>query len=322
MNTRYWTAIVLAAASFGSIGWVLLDPDAPFELAAVAAAALPIAVLIAVWGRLGGDLRISAAVWGAVIGAVVATLGLAVVMGIFYFLIDGFAESAEELLDAARIDPALTEVLGSRWFAVFAISLVVVGPIVEEIGKAAGGLVSKPEGRSQAFLAGAAAGTGFAVIEDLLYALGGSFFDDPAAIVLLRSLGAAVHPLASGLVVLGWWEWRHGGEYTSAVRGFVGGVGVHALWNASVVALVVTEIAYATDATSDRLAAIALAYSAAIGAVVAAGLWRASGSVADGGDPLASLEFDDAWSIAGWTVLTASFLIPVVMLVLAFPGFS
>ena len=320
MNNVYWSAIVLAATGFGSIGWILLDPDAPFGLAVVAAAALPIAVLLAVWGRIGGDLPISASVWGAVVGAAVAAVASAAVLAVAYFFLGGFADSAAEFLETIRIDPALTDVLRTPWVVAFAFSLVVVAPIVEEIGKGAGGLISKPDGRRKAFLAGVAAGAGFAVIEDLLYAFGGSFLDDPTAIILLRSTGAAVHPLASGLVVMGWWEWRNGDGLNSLVRGFVGGVGVHALWNASVVALVITEAAYAQDPTSDRFAAISLAYSAALGAVLAAALWRATGSVAEGDDPLAAFEFQDAWSIAGWTVLTASFLVPVVMLILAFPG--
>jgi hypothetical protein len=239
-----------------------------------------------------------------------------------YTFVGGFADAATEILDVLRVDPALTDALGTQWLIVLAISAVVVAPITEEIGKAAGGLIARPSSRKGAFAAGVAAGAGFAVLENLAYAFGGGFFADPTAIVLVRSLGAAVHPLASGLVVLGWWEWRNGDGVDRLFRGFLGGVGVHALWNASLVALAATEIAYEPQGTDETLAAVSLAYSAAIGAIMAAALWQMSRAVAGDRDPLSGFAFEDSWSIAAWTVLTASFLVPVVVLIIAYPGFG
>lgn len=321
MNTRYWWAVGLAAIGFGAIALMLLNPDVRSDLLVVAAAALPLAVLFAVQGKLGEDAPLRAIVGGAVIGAVVAVLAYGFVFALAYTFVGGFADAATEILDTLRVDPAVTEALGTQWLIVLAISAVVVAPITEEIGKAAGGLIARPSSRRGAFAAGVAAGAGFAVLEDLAYAFGGGFFADPTAIVLVRSLGAAVHPLASGLVVLGWWEWRNGDGVDRLFRGFLSGVGVHALWNASLVALAATE-AYEPQGTEETLAAVSLAYSAAIGAIMAAALWQMTRAVAGDRDPLRGFAFEDSWSIAAWTVLTASFLVPVVVLIIAYPGFG
>lgn len=321
MNTRYWWAVGLAAIGFGAIALMLLNPDVRSDLLVVAAAALPLAVLFAVQGKLGEDAPLRAIVGGAVIGAVVAVLAYGFVFALAYTFVGGFADAATEILDTLRVDPAVTEALGTQWLIVLAISAVVVAPITEEIGKAAGGLIARPSSRRGAFAAGVAAGAGFAVLEDLAYAFGGGFLADPTAIVLVRSLGAAVHPLASGLVVLGWWEWRNGDGVDRLFRGFLSGVGVHALWNASLVALAATE-AYEPQGTEETLAAVSLAYSAAIGAIMAAALWQMTRGVAGNRDPLRGFAFEDSWSIAAWTVLTASFLVPVVVLIIAYPGFG
>ncbi len=322
MNTRYWWAVGLAVIGFGAIALMLLNPDVPNGLLIVAAAALPLAVLFAIQGKLGKDAPLRAIVGGAVIGGVVAVLAYGLVFTLAYAFVGGFADSATEILDALGVDPALTEALGTQWLIVLAISTVVVAPITEEIGKAAGGLISRPSSRKGAFAAGVAAGTGFAVLENLAYAFGGGLFADPTAIVVVRSLGAAVHPLASGLVVLGWWEWRNGDGVDRLFRGFLSGVGVHALWNASLVALAAIEIAYEPQGTEDTLAAVSLAYSAAIGAIMAAALWQMTRAVANDRDLLSGFAFEDSRSIAAWTVLTASFLVPVVVLIIAYPGFG
>ena len=322
MNTSYWWAIGLAATGFGAIAVKLLNPAAESALLLIAAVALPLAVLAAVQGRLGVEARFRAVAGGAVVGILAAALTFGVVVTLAYALVSGIADTARETLDALRIDPAYTEALATEWLIVFAVAAVVMAPITEEIGKAAGGLISRPDGRKAAFLAGVAAGAGFAVLEDLAYAFGGGLFADPTAIVLARALGAAVHPLASGLVVLGWWEWRHGGGLDRLVRGFLSGVGVHALWNASLVVLAAAEIAYGTEATEETLAAVSLAYLAAIGSVLAAALWRVTRAVAADRNPLSGLDFDDSWSLAAWVVVTASFLVPVVVLVIAYPGFG
>ncbi|MCZ6566968.1 MAG: hypothetical protein O6923_01530, partial [Actinobacteria bacterium] len=72
----------------------------------------------------------------------------------------------------------------------------------------------------------------------------------------------------------------------------------------------------------DTLAAVSLAYSAAIGAIMAAALWQMTRAVANDRDLFSGFAFEDSRSIAVWTVLTASFLVPVVVLIIAYPGFG
>ncbi len=319
MSTRYWWAAGLAAAGLASLGVLLLVPDRYPALVLVTAVALPMAVMMAVHARLDLDPWVAMA-WGAAIGTVVAVMGYGIVFTLAYFLLGGFAEPVSAMLEILRVDPDLIDVFGSEWLLVGALSAVVVAPLTEEIGKALGAIGAKPAGRTAAFAAGVAAGAGFAALENILYAYGWSIFTDPAGIVAGRALGAAVHPLASGLVVLGWWEWRNGDGTGRLVRGFLSGVGVHALWNGSLVVLTAVEIAYGFEQSPGTVAAVSWAYVAAVGALMMALLWRVTRSVAVGRDPLSGLEFTDSFSLTAWIVLTASFLVPVVILLIAFPG--
>jgi RsiW-degrading membrane proteinase PrsW (M82 family) len=318
MSIGYRTAIAVGAIGLGSILWGLLAPALPQPFA-FAAAILPVAVLLAVRERIGGTLQPSAGVGGAAIGVVVALLSHGLVLGFAYLFFLGFADQAVALLESLRIDPELTTVLASPWTILLLAELVLVAPLTEETGKAIGAVLSRPTDRRQAFLAGVTAGTGFAIAENLVYA---AFLGVPwNAILLARSLGAAVHPLASGLVMVGWWEWREGRGLSVLARRFLAGAGVHALWNGSLVVLTVTETAFVVGQTAETFAQVSLVYSAALGAILAAGLWRVTGSVAADRERLAPVDLREASTVGAWTVLAASFLVPVAMLLLAFPDF-
>lgn len=318
MRVRYGPAIAFGATGLGSILWGVLAPAQPQPFA-LAAAVLPVAILLAVRERLGGTLRLTAGVGGAVIGVVVALLSHGLILAFAYLFFLGFADQAAALLESLRIDPQLTTVLGSPWSLLLLAELVLVAPLTEETGKAIGAVLSRPTDRRSAFLAGVTAGTGFAIAENLLYA---AFLGVPwNAILLARSLGSAVHPLAAGLVMIGWWEWRQGHGLSALGKRFLAGAGVHALWNGSLVVLAVTETAFVVSAASERFAQVSLAYSAALGAVLAAGLWQVSTSVATDREQLATLDLHQGSTVGAWTVLAASFLLPVAMLLLAFPDF-
>jgi RsiW-degrading membrane proteinase PrsW (M82 family) len=322
MNTasrRYRAAAVAGGLGLGAILWAILaGPEPPPFSLLLAAAAAPAAIMLAVWALIGGRFPRRALVGGAIIGPLVALASHAAVATFADAFLLGFAESGRELLDSLRADPKVIEVLGSPWVLVLLIELSVVAPLTEEVGKALGAALGRPSSREQAFLAGVAAGSGFAIVENVLYASLGSVFGGPwPAILLGRSLGAAVHPLASGFVVLGWWEWRHGGTLTGLAKRFLAGAGVHALWNGSLVALAVVETAYAKG----PLGPAGLAYSAAIGLALAGALWLMTARVVADRDPLGGFRADDARTLAAWIVVAASFLVPVVLLVLAFPDF-
>jgi len=323
MNQWYRWAFAALVLGIGSIVWsILAGTDPPPATLFVAAAAAPLAVLLGVLGRMGGRLPTPALIGGGILGPVVAVVGHAAVFGFAAAFLLGFLEAGRALLEELRVDPRITEILASPWVLLVLVDVSVVAPLIEETGKALGARLARPAGRREAFLAGVAAGAGFAIVENVLYALAGAAFGGPwAAIVVARAMGAAVHPLASGLVVTGWWEARHGGDRGALGRGLFAGVGVHALWNGSVVALAVSETAIRVAGAPGMMGAASLAFTGALGVVAAAVLWTVTGSVIAGRDPSVAVRVSEARAVAAWIVLAASLLVPTAVLILAFPSF-
>jgi RsiW-degrading membrane proteinase PrsW (M82 family) len=322
MTTKYVSSLVVTAAGIGSISSALATDNVGLGLL-LAGSSFPLAVLLAVRARLSGRFPVPALFGGAIVGIIVAVVSYGLVFAFAYAFLLGFATEGTELLDALRVDSRLTTVLASPWILVLVAEVVIVAPITEEFGKALGARWSKPASSQEALLTGVAAGAGFAVVENVLYALGGAWAGGPWTEILLARLpGAAVHPLATGLVVLGWWEWRNRSERSRSIRLIFGGVGVHALWNGSLVALTIAEIAFEVGSSLEAYAAVSLAYVAAMGAVAAAALWWLSSSVSGPSERDRTLSgFADGRSLGAWAVLSASLLIPLVMLLLAFPDF-
>ncbi|HKZ19503.1 MAG TPA: PrsW family glutamic-type intramembrane protease [Acidimicrobiia bacterium] len=312
----YRIAALVAVLAFGSILWGLIAPTQPQPFA-FGALLLPLAVLLAVKERLGEKLSLTAGVAGTGIGVAVALLSHGLVLGFAYLFFLGFADRGVDLLTAFRLAPRLALLLGSPWVILILVEYVIVAPLTEEVGKAWGAALSRPQSRRQAFFAGVAAGTGFAIVENMVYAA----FTDLAwnEILLARSLGAAVHPLATGLVMIGWWERRE--NKRSWGKRLLAGSGVHSLWNGSLVVLIVTETAYVTAGSAPSFTQASLAYAAAVGALAAGVLWRATAAVAAERIQLTTVQFRDASDLGAWTVLSASFLVPVAMLLLTFSDF-
>lgn len=158
-------------------------------------------------------------------------LVVALVEGLF-----GWLQGAWEGLVAALAGEAVSQTLTSRGFLVALIELGLVAPLVEEFCKplVVVPLLARAGSPRQAFLIGAAAGAGFAGLENLLYTgFGHSLW---GGVVAVRAIGAAVHPLGSGLVALGWYLYFHS-EAPEADRRQVWlarfglAAGLHALWN-------------------------------------------------------------------------------------------
>lgn len=323
LRARYWQALTVAAVGVAIIiGAATTSGDVSDLALIVGSAAIPIAALLMVSGRLELSPPIASAFGGGTIGVGVALISHAIVLAFAYAFFLGFAEEAAGLLEVLRADPEWTSLLGSPWTILLLIEVVIVAPFTEEIGKALGSRLFQPTSRQTAFLAGVAAGTGFAIVENVAYALGGGFFGGSwEAIVIGRMMGAAVHPLASGLVVMGWWEYRQNRDLGRLVQRFLSGAGVHALWNGALVVLGVSATVFASDASFGDYTLVSLIYTAALGAVAAAALWRTTSSVAEEEPRLLSLDSADGRVIGAWTVLAASFLVPTAMLILAFPDF-
>jgi RsiW-degrading membrane proteinase PrsW (M82 family) len=323
MNTNYRRALFALAAGVAAIVWVAVSPASALPGALiVGSASVPLTVLFAVAGRLDVEPSWPAVFGGATIGVGVAIVSHAAVFAFAYAFFLGFADAGSSLLEALRIDSRLTTVLGSPWTILLLVELVVVAPITEEIGKALGARLARPPDRLHAFMAGAAAGVGFAIVENALYASGALWAAYPwEAILVGRMLGGAVHPLASGLVFVAWWQYRNGASTRSYVRNFTIGAGVHALWNGALVALTVAATAFEIGTTAADSAVVSLAYTGAFGALAAGALWVVTANVAKGTDEIPELIALDGRVVAGWTVLSASLLLPVAVLILAFPGF-
>jgi hypothetical protein len=112
------------------------------------------------------------------------------------------------------------------------IQLAVVAPLAEEIAKPLALLpVLRRLNRSEAFLLGALAGAGFAAVENVIYAASGN--EIWSGILLVRSLGGALHPLGAGLMALAWRDilCKEQGAGSNWITRFAIAVGVHAAWN-------------------------------------------------------------------------------------------
>ncbi len=322
MNLWYQRSLMAIGASLLAAAWIIFSPATALPLGLVlASASLPAAVLFAAAGRLDAAPSPRALIGGGTIGVGIALVSHAVIFAFAYFFFLGFAEAGTSALEALRIDPAFTSVLSSPWTILALIELALVAPVTEEAGKALGAFVARPTTRQEAFLAGVAAGVGFAIVENIAYGMGGLFgLDAWEPIVLSRMLGAAVHPLASGLVVLAWWELRNGADRRAAIGRLVVGVAIHAGWNGSLVIATVAGIAYNDGGASGGFAVVSLVYTGVIGVLSAAALWLTASSVNEG-KAIADLAPTDGRVLAGWTVLASSLPVPVAVLVIAFPEF-
>jgi RsiW-degrading membrane proteinase PrsW (M82 family) len=321
---RYVDALLVVAIGLGAAAWtVVAGSGTPGITMFVAAAAAPTAVLLAVSARLDRSVPAGSMLGGGIVGPMIAIVGHAAVAAFAAAFFLGFAESGRALFDELRVDPRLVELLASPWLILLLVDVSVAAPLVEEVGKAIGARVGAGAGRivsrQDALMAGVAAGAGFAIIENILYAALGAAFGGPwPAIVVARSLGAAVHPLATGLVMLGWWDARRGVGGRVLRRGFLSGAGVHAIWNAAMVALFVVE--QATLAAPSARAAT-LVFTATLGFAFGGWLWSVVEHVATDTDPLSTVKLSGARTLAAWIVLTAASLVPVTFATLAFPSF-
>jgi RsiW-degrading membrane proteinase PrsW (M82 family) len=212
-----------------------------FPIPLIAAALLPsVAALVWMMDREPGTLTRRRAAVAFVAGGTVS-VGVALVLelllpGLALLLVLDLAEpvlsGVEGLLEAlAGLEVA--RALTSPGFLVALAALGVVAPAVEEMVKP---LVTLPllrhlKSPREALLLGAVAGAGFAAMENVIYATAG--LPVWTATLVLRALGAAVHPVATGLVTVGWFRVlrREPGAGLRWLRGYGLAVGIHALWN-------------------------------------------------------------------------------------------
>ena len=154
-----------------------------------------------------------------------------VILSLVFNLADIVLESIDSLLRALS-NAELADALTSPGFIYLFVQVAVIAPLAEELAKP---LVTVPLlrnlSRQQTFWIGAMAGAGFAAVENIIYATSGLSLW--AGILIVRAVGAALHPLGSGLMALGWRGVLRGdtGSVTNWWKCFGIAVASHAIWN-------------------------------------------------------------------------------------------
>jgi len=323
MNRSYISAAGIALLGVGVAAVSVMGPDAVGFIGLVlVSAAMPVAVLLAVLGKLRRKVPAVALVSGGTLAIGMSLAGYALVGGTAYFVLGGFAEWLADSVDGA-IDTDLMSVLTDPWMILVAIEMVVLAPLIEEFSKAVSARLTRPTDRISALLAGVSAGVGFAIVENIFYAMG-SLFDVGGweVVALVRMLGSAVHPVAAGLVSLGWWEFRNRGDRVGSLKLMAMGVGVHAVWNGVLVVVFVVSVAFSGDATPLESLLVTISFAGALGAIIAVGGWQSLNRVAAGDalDPV--VDPGDAAKMSAWVVVASTMLIPAIVVALALSGAS
>ncbi len=256
LTTAGWL-IALWAVSFAGALWQQSNP-----VALLLAAALPPLAAVAVVSRRRGPVT----TWQRAL----------LVLGVVSFIATPLAAALEALPFAAllllrpNLRPELPFADGAAALARFlfgplgpllAIEAVLAGPLLEEVLKPLPAYVLGRRLRSaaEAFLLGMIGGAAFAIVENLAYL--GLTLDERApwaANALLRLVSGALHPVASGLVAVGFYAWRYEGRGDRLLRNFAVAFGLHALWNAIAGGLLLFAVRLSGLAQPSALAALLL----------------------------------------------------------------
>lgn len=329
----------LGAATLISVVLLLfVTRDSPPLLLLVAAGA-PLTVLAALRATMTPEETepTTRQLWPSLLlGATVVPAIVLAAHGIFlaigYGLVEPLVEPARELLDGLRADRTLLDLLTTGWTFLLIVELAVVAPLAEETTKPLAALVRRPRTARDAFLFGAAAGTGFAIVENMLYAGGwylwfGGYW---VQVSVMRMLGSGLHAFGAALMAWAWFQWRrrepHCGRRLAgaAFLAFTG----HGLWNG---AIAVTHVLYEgrrefiTALYGDAAAwgTVLMIFLASLGAVLVGALLWAGRRVAAGHDPLAvssAIDLSRPATIGAWAMVTTSVLVPATIMALVFPA--
>lgn len=320
------------AATLGSIGAVLFAPIDPGPFLVVAAVGPPVTALLLADAVAGGASRslVPSVLIGAIVVPVLVLIAGGALAAAVFGLVEPLAEAGRDLLDELRVDPTLLGVLSSPWAVVLLVHLAVAAPLVEEALKPLGSMTRRPASARDAFLFGAAAGAGFAAVENLLYASGWFMWGESwLAIALLRSVGAAVHPLGAGLVSLGVWTAMQKRRPGIAFGAFGAAATVHGLWNGTIAVTLV--LFNERDFVGGGLGGTALTWGVTLavllvllGGAALAGLAGLAGRVSGEEVPerlVPRLAPSGPRGIVAWAAVSALLLIPAAILILEFPDF-
>jgi RsiW-degrading membrane proteinase PrsW (M82 family) len=172
---------------------------------------------------------------GGTIGVFVALI-LEIILPVLVLVLvfnlgDMVTNSVSALFDALA-GSDIAQALTNPGFIYIFIHIAIIAPLAEELAKPLVLLpILRQVNREEAFLLGAFAGAGFAALENVIYAASG--YEIWSGILLVRSLGGALHPLGAGLMALAWHDVLCGeqGAWSKWVTRFAIAAGVHAAWN-------------------------------------------------------------------------------------------
>lgn len=332
---RFAAAALTGATTLVTTAWTLASQDPALEMLLVVAVGAPLTVFLLVAAL--ADPSGSGRPWSPslLLGAtVVPALVLLLGGGVFvagYLLVEPLVETTSELWEQLRGDPELLRTLTSGWALVLIVQLAIVAPLAEESLKPLGAVVRRPRSGSDAFLLGAAAGTGFAMVENVLYSSGWFFgsVDGWLPVAVARMLGAGLHAFGAGLVAWGWFQLRQRrpGRWRRFWLSYWIALTVHGLWNGSIAVAIVLAAARETGGLRARGDAYAwgvvlMILLAVLGVMVTAALLLMASRIGQGQSPLRVVPLQHARTpqgVAAWSLASATMLIPLAILVLVYP---
>ena len=336
---RFQFAIAMAALTLVALTLLLFLPEQPdgahiAELLLVAAGG-PVTLLLLLRGIVdpeheGRSLWVSLLLGGTLVPLIVVAM-----QGLFYAvgfaLVAPFADAGTNLLDRLRADPGLVELLTSFWAYVFIVELAIIAPLAEESTKPLGSLLRRPATARDAFMFGAAAGTGFAIVENMLYA-GGWFFslDYWLPISVMRMTGAGLHAFGAAFVSWGVFQLRGAQPGRWRRLGLAYGIAfvAHATWNGTIAVAQVlyagrAELSASISGDAGAWGVTLQALLAGLGALIAGALLLAGKRIREEAEPLRPgllADLGRPTGIAAWAMLSTLLLIPSTIMVLVFPG--
>lgn len=333
MSDRYLLPVLAAAATGGAALYLLLGGANVAPALLMVACGGPLTVVLIVQTLVDRERRCGSILPSLLVGATLVPVLVVLLHGAallaLLVLVEPLADGLRDLADELRADPGLVRIMTSGWAYVLVIELALVAPLIEESTKPLGSVLRRPTSGPAAFLFGAAAGAGFAMVENLLYASGWFWsFDGWLPISLMRLSGSALHPLAAGLVSLGIFEARAHGM-RRLVRRFAAAVTIHALWNGSIAVAVILFAERAVlggglQGTSLAWGIGLAVYLAAFGALLLAMLlslaWRL-GRGEDLGALIAVDSLESREAVAVWGLACTLALVPASVAILLFPRF-
>lgn len=226
-------------------------------------------VLPALWGAIGAPLLAGTVQIATVLLLIFsATGGIYLADAALLDNIENWITGTLEMTDLSVIQtPTVT-------FAAIAV-LGITAPLTEELTKFLGVYFlfrKRVATRYGLFIAGAASGLGFAIVETLGYSLMAN--ETWPQVMLLRAPVALIHIAATTIVALGWYQHRQHGGY-ALVGYFALSVILHAAWNSLFVSMMIAAAGIDTaDTVSPVTALMVLVMVGAMGALlVASTLW-------------------------------------------------